>query len=104
MAKFYGNVGYVVSKQVSPGVFEDNVVERSYRGDILQDIRRWEPTENKNDNLVISNRLSIIADIFAYENLATIRYVVWKGVKWKVSNIEILRPRLVLTLGEVYNA
>ena len=80
MAKFYGKIGYVTSKQVSPGVFEDDVVERTYRGDILQNSRRWETTDNLNDNLVIANQISIIGDIFAYANLETIKYVIWQGV------------------------
>ena len=103
MSKFYGPIGYITQQEISPGIWDDVAVERSYRGDILQNIRKWEPTEHKNDDVVISNRISIIADIFAYENLSTIRYVSWMGVRWKVNNIEIQRPRLILTLGEVYN-
>ena len=103
MRKFYGPIGYVTQQEISPGIWDDVAVERSYRGDILQNIRKWEPTEHKNDDVVISNRISIIADIFAYENLSTIRYVSWMGIRWKVNNIEIQRPRLILTLGEVYN-
>lgn len=103
MSKFYGPIGYITQKEVSPGIWNDVVEERPYRGDILQNTRRWEVSENKNDNLTISNRVSIIADLFAYENSSTIRYVIWNSVRWKVSSIEIQRPRLILTLGEVYN-
>ena len=104
MSKFYGAVGYVTQKEISPGVWGDDIVERSYRGDILQDIRRWESgSEKKNDNLAVNNRISILADLYAYNNFATIRYVTWLGVRWKVSSIEIQRPRLILNLGEVYN-
>ncbi len=103
MSKFYGPIGYITQKEISPGVWDEVVVEKSYRGDILQDTRRWQVSEHKNDNLTISNRLSIIADPFLYENSSTIRYVSWLGVRWKVNNIEIQRPRLILTLGEVYN-
>ena len=103
MSKFFGSIGYITQEEISPGVWNDKVVERSYRGDILRSIRRWQPTEQKNDNLVLSNELSVIADPFAYENFSTIRYVVWMGIRWKVDSIEIQRPRLILTLGEVYN-
>lgn len=103
MSKFYGPIGYITQKEISPGVWDEVVVEKSYRGDILQDTRRWQVSEHKNDNLTISNHLSIIADPFAYENSSTIRYVLWLGVRWKVDKIEIQRPRLILTLGEVYN-
>ena len=103
MAKFYGPIGYITQKEVSPGIWDDVVEERPYRGDILQNTRRWEVSENKNDNLTISNRVSIIADAFACKNSSNIRYIIWNGVRWKVTNIEIERPRLILTLGEVYN-
>ena len=103
MSKFYGPIGYITQKEISPGVWDEVVVERSYRGDITRNNRRWESSEYKNDNLTISNQLSIIADPFLYENSSTIRYVLWLGVRWKVTNIEIQRPRLILTLGEVYN-
>ena len=103
MSKFYGPIGYITQKEISPGVWDEVIVERSYRGDITRNNRRWEASEYKNDNLTISNQLSIIADPFLYENSSTIRYVLWLGVRWKVTNIEIQRPRLILTLGEVYN-
>jgi hypothetical protein len=103
MSKFYGPVGYITQTEISPGVWDDVVVERSYRGDILQNFRRWKETEEKNDNLALSNRISIIADPYAYKNLSAIRYIRWQGARWKVSSIEIQRPRLILTLGEVYN-
>ena len=98
-----GPIGYITQKEISPGVWDEVVVEKSYRGDITRNNRRWEASEYKNDNLTISNYLSIIADPFLYENSSTIRYVLWLGVRWKVINIEIERPRLILTLGEVYN-
>ena len=103
MSKFYGPVGYIKQKEISPGVWDDVVEERLYRGDILQESRRWQGSEYKNDNLTISNKLSIIADTFTINNSSNIRYVKWNGVRWKVDNIEIQRPRLILTLGEVYN-
>lgn len=103
MSKFYGPIGYITQKEISPGVWDEVIVERSYRGDITRNNRRWEASEYKNDNLTISNQLSIIADPFLYEKSSTIRYVSWLGVRWKVTNIEIQRPRLILTLGEVYN-
>ena len=103
MSKFYGPIGHITQKEISPGVWDDVIEEKLYRGDILQDTRRWQSSEFKNDNLTISNKLSIIADTFTYEHASNIRYVLWNGVRWKVDKIEIQRPRLILTLGEVYN-
>ena len=103
MGKFYGPIGFITQTETSPGIWEDDIVERSYRGDILKDYRRWQPKETKNDDLVISNKVSIVADQYAYENLSTIRYIEWQNIRWKVTEVEIQRPRLILTLGAVYN-
>lgn len=103
MAKFYGVIGYSETKEVCPGVWEEVITERSYFGDVLQFGRRWESGEHLNDNLNINNKLSIVADPFACENFHMIRYIEWVGAKWKVTNVEVQFPRLILTVGGVYN-
>lgn len=103
MAKFYGNIGYAVTTETVPGVWSDNITLRSYRGDVLRNTRRWESADKVNDNLVINNQISIIADSFAYENFASIKFVEWMNSKWKVTNVEVQRPRLILTIGGIYN-
>ena len=103
MAKFYGAVGYAIPRETSPGVWEDLVIEKNYRGDVLQNMNRWQPSGNLNDNFNIDNKISILSDPYAYENLSRIKYIHWMGANWKVNNIEILRPRLLLSIGGVYN-
>ena len=103
MPKFFGKVGFGMTQETSPGVWVDKITERNYRGDITKMVRRLEGSEYLNDNLTVSNTISILADAFANENLFAIRYVHWAGARWKVSNVEVQRPRLILTLGEVYN-
>lgn len=103
MAKFHGIIGYVQTEETAPGVYSEVVTERNYTGDILRNNRRWENSERLNDNLVINNQFSIVADAFAYENFQNIRYIQWMGTSWKVNSIEIQRPRLILTVGGVYN-
>jgi hypothetical protein len=101
--RFYGQVGYVSTGEVRAGVWaEKDPVERPYYGDVLRYTRRWQSTDQLNDNLNISNQISILADPYAYEHFSEIRYVYWKNVKWKVTNIEVNYPRLILTIGEVY--
>lgn len=103
MAKFYGVIGYGETKETKPGVWKQEITERNYFGDVLQFIRRWESGEHLNDNLNINNKISIVADPFAYEKFHTMRYVEWMGAKWKVTNVEVQYPRLILTIGDVYN-
>lgn len=103
MDKFYGKIGFSSTKETSPGIWTEEIVDKEYYGDILRNSRRWQSSENLNDNIIISNEISIIADPFAYNNYFSIRYVEFMGKKWKVSNVEISYPRLKLTLGEIYN-
>lgn len=103
MAKFHGMVGYVQTEETEPGVHAEVVTERAYTGDILRNNQRWEKSEHLNDDFVINNRFSIVADAYAYENFQNIRYIKWIGVCWKVSSVDIERPRLILTVGGVYN-
>jgi hypothetical protein len=103
MGKFYGEIGYAEQVETSPGIWEDVITERNYIGDEIKTISRVRSGENLNDDLTVDNRLSIIADPFAYEKFHTMRYVKWMGILWKITSVEIQRPRLILTVGGVYN-
>jgi hypothetical protein len=103
MAKFYGKVGYAVTTETAPGVFTEQITERNYSGDVIRNVSKVQGGENLNDNLTVDNKLSIVADPFAYENFYSMRYVSWMGALWKISSVEVMRPRLVLTVGGVYN-
>ena len=102
MAKFYGAVGYVEDETVND-VTREVPVERFYKGDLIKNNRRLEKGEGLNDNVTISNQISIVADPYAYSHMFAMRYVRWMGACWKVSNIDVESPRLILTLEGVYN-
>lgn len=109
MAKFRGKVGYLITSEKEidgepSGVWEETYNERIYYGDIQRNISRWESVGNLNDDISISNIISIVADPFAYENFQYIKYVEYMNTKWKVQSVEVQQPRLLLTLGGVYNA
>jgi hypothetical protein len=103
MAKFYGLIGFIKLIETTPGVYEETIIEKNYAGDVIRNSRRWESADKINDNLVINNQFSIISDSFATENFQTMRYVKWNGSAWKITNIEVQRPRLILTIGGIYN-
>lgn len=103
MAKFYGKIGYASTVETKPGVYEEQIVERSYYGDLIHNTRRLQSADKVNDDINISNEISIVADPYATNNFHTMRYAVFMGTKWKVSNVEVSYPRLILTLGGVYN-
>lgn len=104
MAKFRGKVGFVTTTETAPGVHSKVLTETIYQGEIFRNSRRWEKTENQNENLVLGNSVSVVGDAFSFENHEAIAYVEYLGKKWRVSTVEIQMPRLVLYLGDVYNA
>lgn len=103
MAKFCGKIGYVDSVEESPGVFVNKPIEYTYYGDITNISKRWQTTENLNDDIRLEENISIVADSYAWENYYKIRYVIIDGVAWRVTNVTVARPRLNLYIGGLYN-
>lgn len=102
MAKFYGPIGFSIPKGEN-GIWEDSITERNYKGDVLKNTRKSVPTDKIHDDLDVNIRISIIADDYINQNFFAIRYITWKGASWKVTSVDIERPRLILTIGGVYN-
>lgn len=104
MAKWYGIIGFIDTVEVSPGVWEEQLTERHYRGDLIRNIRRYESSSDKlNDDLNINNEISIVLDPYAIRNFHRMRYAEFMGAKWKITSVEVIRPRLILSLGGEYN-
>lgn len=103
MAKFFGKVGFAETEETAPGVWTPKVVEREYFGDLTRNIRRYDSAAQLNDNLNVVNEISIVSDPYACQNFHSIRFVEFMGAKWKVMTAEVAYPRLILTIGGVYN-
>ena len=103
MAKFVGKVGYAVSVEDPPGVWKDQLMTRAYCGDVLRVKSKWDDGVSRQDDLRINNEFSIVADAYAYQNFARIKFIEWMGVRWKVTSVEVQRPRLILQIGGEYN-
>ena len=103
MSKYFGKIGYGVTEETRPGVFEPRITEREYYGDIVRNVRRYENGGKVVDDLNINMTLSIVADPFAYQNFHQIKYAEYMGAKWKATSVEPQYPRLSITLGGVYN-
>lgn len=105
MARFFGEVGYGETQEVpsASGVWIDVINEISYFGDVIRNTRKLESGEYLNDDLSVGNSISIVADQYAIEHFFKIRYVRWAGVLWTVTQVEVRSPRLILSLGSVYN-
>ena len=103
MSKYFGKIGYGVTEETRPGVYEPQIVEKEYYGDIVRNTRRLENGGKVVDDLNINMTLSIVADPFAYQNFHQLKYAEYMGAKWKVTSVEPQFPRLNITLGGVYN-
>lgn len=103
MAKFCGIIGYALMKEVEPGIMEEQIVCNEYFGDVIRNTRRLQEVGKINDDINISNQISIIADPFANNNFHAMRYVEFMGAKWKITEVEVQYPRLILSMGGLYN-
>lgn len=103
MAKYYGMIGFAETVETSPGIWKEQIKEYSYYGDLVRSSRRLEQSNKVNDNVNLSNDISIVADPFARENFHAMRYITYLGTKWKVTNVDVQYPRLVLSTGGIYH-
>ncbi len=103
MKKWFGNIGYSVQKESPSGVWFEDFIVRQHYGDIIENNRKLQNGEGINDDITISNKISILSDPFASINFMHMRYAEFAGVKWKITNVNVEYHRLVLTLGGEYN-
>lgn len=103
MAKWFGKIGYAETVETTPGVWKEKISVRDYYGDLTRNTRRLQSADKVNDDLNISNELSIVSDPYAINNFHSMRYAEFMGAKWKINTVEVSYPRLILTLGGVYN-
>ena len=103
MGRFYGQIGFLITEETVPGVWEEQIVERPYYGDVLKHKVNWNSSEYLNDDIILRNDFSILADKFAYAQIGAMKYVKWHDACWKISSAEVEYPRIRLTIGGVYN-
>lgn len=101
--KWFGAIGYAEQAETKPGVWKEEITEREYFGDMTRINRRLQSANQVNDNIDISNEISIVSDPYANENFHSMRYATYMGTKWKIASVEVQYPRLILSLGGVWN-
>lgn len=102
--KFFGAIGFGISTETDQDVWQEVITERESRGEVKKDTLYVEASGAQvNSDVRLGNLISIIANPFVLENYSNIRYVLWRGVRWSVTNVTVESPRLVLRLGGVYN-
>lgn len=104
MARWYGEIGFGETVETAPSVFSEKIVPRKYYGEIIRNNRKLQTSDKVNDDITITNQISILCDPYAMENFHAMRYVTFMNSKWKITDVEVDYPRLTLSLGGVYNA
>jgi len=103
MAKFSGTIGYSITTETSPGVFTPGIAYRPCRGDVISDRRRNDSGSEIIDSLKVTNRFSVVSNLYLLSNLGSMKVITYLGVKWKIASFEYLRPRIIIETGGIYN-
>ena len=101
--KWYGEIGFEMQKETTPGVYDSEFVKRNYYGDTKTLSTRWNTTENLHDDIRLVTKISVMADPFLFEQFPFMKYITFSGHKWTITDIVPNRPRIELTLGGLYN-
>ena len=101
--KYHGMIGFAIPTNKGNDIWDYEIIERPYNGDVTQVYKSDEQGEGKNDDLNIHNQFSIVADAFLYANYFALTYIEWNGALWKVASATVLRPRINLTVRGLYN-
>lgn len=103
MPRYVGHVGYGLQQEISQGVWADIIVEGEYYGDVEKVTTRLRDGDGLNQDIVSEHKISVLADENALEFWNQVKYVEWAGLRWSVKSAQIIRPRLILYIGGVYN-
>lgn len=103
MAKYYGKIGFAETVETEPGVWQEQIIERDYYGDLIRNNRRYDNSQYLNDNVNINNQFSVLADEYANSHIGSMRYLWYMGQKWKINSASIEYPRITLEVGGLYN-
>lgn len=101
--KFTGKLGYSITQETSPGIWEDKIVEKDITGDTLSSNYRFENPSDAILDINLQTKISVVIDTYIKDHFGYIKYVKFQGVAWNVKSVDMQYPRLILTLGGLYN-
>lgn len=103
MTKYAGMVGFSSQVETSPGVWTDKPTERKMKGDVIRANATSKSGDKINDDVSLNHRISLVGASVPTQEYYNIKYVELDGFKWEVSSIEVQRPRIIVTLGGMWN-
>ena len=105
MARFYGKVGFIRTVNDGTGRFVEEEVVRYYKGDVNNNVRRYNPQNDvsANDDLALNDNVSILADAYAAENYMAMQWIEFDNVRWRITSVTKEYPRITIFFGGVWN-
>lgn len=100
--KWYGQIAYRDTVEIEPGVWEDVITEVNKYGDVLRNSKSDQQGNKINDDISVSNQISVVADPVLLNSFHKIKYITFAGAKWKISSVDVQYPRLIISLGSLY--
>ena len=103
--RFSGIIGFTETVEDGLDIYKEQITERPYRGDVIRNIgRNVDTTDKINADFNINNEFSVVSDSYLRENFMRMRYICWRGVKWKITSADASTfPRIIINVGGVYN-
>lgn len=103
MARFTGLVGYVTQEEKVPGVWSQVETQRMMKGDVISQSSHSQNGDKLNSDITLNQRVSLLGDLYAFNNYYNLKWIKIHGRKWTVSSVEIQRPRIIVAVGGLWN-
>lgn len=104
MAKFYGKIGFGVEREVSPGVYDYDIVEKPYFGEVVRDAYDSVGGTTVLGERKTANAFRIVGDGYSVDHFYDMKYIRWAGRYWEIRQVEVVsRPRMLIRIGGVWN-
>lgn len=96
-------VGYVNQKETSPGVWSPVETFTTMKGNVIRQNASNRDGDKMNDDISLDHRVSLLGDAYAFDNYYNLKWIQIEGRKWEISSVEIERPRIIVSLGGLWN-
>lgn len=96
-------IGFAESVETAPSVYTEEVVERKITCDVTEDAAKFNASNQSNTDVDLGLKFEIFGDANSRTDYFKIRYVVYRGVKWRVESAAPVYRHIVLRVRGIYN-
>lgn len=102
--KYSGKVGFADTREITIDVYEEGIVEKHMIGDFLRYSSQYHfVSQSTVSDIQANHRISLIGTPYAREKFQKMVYITINGERWRISAAELATPRIIVTLGGIYN-